>query len=273
MRAKKSMLVALSLALAIGLVFMACDTQTGGTTGTTSGRGSLYAGMESQARSARAVINGEDFGDFPLDDFSIEIVYLQGSNTNVGNNWDILNYGSGQKEHVIPITSQIKIANLSSLRPQQKGTNVCDFIQFDINLLYKGSIIANFPESMFIKGEEFAFYQNTSKIFGSYDDAVAGGYVDNFDVKDLRPGWKWYKIIFDKYKVARLGDDFVVIPFDGIDLQRNFDLKFEWDISILVKALKDANEEDEGYSAVQNRTSSFFQDFFKSFSLKVVYLD
>jgi hypothetical protein len=222
------------------------------------------------SKAARTVVDGEDFGDFPLDDFSIQIDYLVGRSTTTGyTGWGILNFGDGNKEHMIPIISQIKIGDLGSLSPN--GDNgFCDFIIFDIQLLYNGSSIANFPESMFIKGEELAFYQNPGS--------------GELKEEDIRFGWKSYKIIFEKYSLVpdldwdqsdgtALWDDFVVIPFDGIDLYREFDLKFEWDMSILVDALKDTKDGAGNYDAVQDRTSPYIQDFFKSFALKVLYKD
>jgi hypothetical protein len=252
--------------LAFGLVFMACDTGTSNQTNG-GGYGSLYAGRADSSSSSHAVMSQsvrnvalalaeEDFGDFPLDDFSIRIDYLVGRSTKTGyTGWGILNHSDENSEHVIPIMSNIKVRDLSSLTAD--GDNdFCDLVGCDIFLLYEGNSIANFPESMFIKGEELAFYQNPK----------TGG--------ELREGWKDYKIISEKYlQVSELAgrDDVVVLPFDGIDLNRNFDLKFEWDISILVDALKDAKDNGGNYSAVENRSLPYIQDFFKSFDLKVIY--
>ncbi|MDR1596451.1 MAG: hypothetical protein LBR99_01980 [Treponema sp.] len=257
------------IALAFGLVLAGCPTD-----GTNGGGGSLFAGKAvSQSLSVmnRAVIDGVDFGDFPVEDFSIRIDYLVGRSTETGyKGWGILNFEDESKEHVIPITSQIKIGDLGFLKVN--GANdYCDYIIFDIQLLYEGASIANFPESMFIKGEELDFYQNP-------------GSDREFNQGELRQGWKDCRIIFDEYPLvpdhdwdpsdgAALSDDFIVIPFDGIDLNRNFDLKFEWDISILVDALKDAKNTEGDYNSIQDRAKPYIQDFFRSFSLKVIYKD
>jgi hypothetical protein len=201
--------------LAFVLVFMACDTGTSNPTNGTGtngsgGGGSLYAGREDSSSSSHAVMNKsvrnaalalaeEDFGDFPLDDFSIRIDYLVGRSTKTGyTGWGILNHSDENSEHVIPIMSNIKIRDLSSLTAD--GDNdFCDLVGYDIFLLYEGNVIANFPESMFIKGEELAFYQNPK----------TGG--------KSREGWKEYKIISEKYlQVSELAgnDDVVVMPFD-----------------------------------------------------------
>jgi hypothetical protein len=50
-------------------------------------------------------------------------------------------------------------------------------------------------------------------------------------------------------------------------------LKFEWDISILVGALKDAKDNGNDYGAVEDRSLPYIQDFYKSFNLKVIYSD
>jgi hypothetical protein len=259
--------------LIFGFVIFGCANGSASSENSSSesesgGGGILYAG---KAGSPSLSVMGRGVAE-EADDFSIQIDYLVGRSTKSSfMGWGILNYGDGSKEHVIPITSQIEIGDLSSLGPKE-GNVFCDYIGFDIQLLYKGSSIANFPESMFIKGETLDFYSN------------AGNKMDNGHEKAgwaPRSGWKDYKIIFNKYPLvpdlswdksdgAALFDDFVVIPFDGIDLNREFDLKFEWDTSILIDALEAAGTAGN-YRFVGDRDQSYIKDFFKSFALRVIY--
>jgi hypothetical protein len=232
--------LSLTLIVFLCLVVFACDNVNSDSGDGGGGGGSLYAGKAGSSSLSNLSRGAAE----EIDKFSIQIVYLVGRTTKANYmGWGILNYNDNSKQHVIPITSQIKIGDLSSLRPD--GDNIlCDYIGFDIALLYNGSTIANFPESMFIKGEILEFYNNAA-----YDGIDAQG-------KEVagwtpRSGWKDYKIIFNKYPLvpdldwdssdnAALWDDFVVIPFNGIDLNRSFDLKFEWDTSIIITALEAA---------------------------------
>jgi hypothetical protein len=206
---------------------------------------------------ARAITAGE----VPLDQFSIAIDYFVGGNTKTSFQlWGVLNYNPETQTPgaVIPVTSIIEIDDLSELQPKNND-NYCDVFGFDIKLLHNGQEIANFPESYFFKGEEFAFYENPRS-------------------GNTLPGWwKNAQDMFDKYPThgfaSHMFDDFGVIPFDGIDLTRKFDLKFEWDISSIVEALKEAYNDTGDYNAVADRSKTHFQDFFKSFALKVTYKD
>ena len=258
------------LVMVFGLLFLACDNNT--TTRGSIYAGSIYAGRmdsnNSQSEINRNIIDGIDYGDFPVDNFSIQIDYLVARSTNSSfMGWGILDYNNRDNQR-IPITSQLRMGDLGSLTPQN-GITFLDYIGFDIQILKDGVEIANFPESMFIRGEELAFYQNP-------------GSEENANNMVLMNGWKKWDYIFNKYPLvpdldwdqsdgSALWDDFVVIPFEGIDLTRSFDLKFEWDLSILVGALKDAYDNAGDYSAIQNRESQFFKDFFHSFALDVVY--
>ena len=264
MRNTFKLLGIIALVTVIWFSFAACGD--GGDSSNNGESGSIYAGRD--GLSPRFLINRSEIPEDELAKFSIQIDYLVGRST-ISNymGWGILDYDNRENQ-IIPIISQLRLGNLDSLKPTD-SLNFCDYIGFDIQLLYDGTYIANFPEAMFIKDEEFAFYQNP-------------GNAENEDSMVLRDGWRNFREIFNKYPMvpdldwdqsdgAALWDDFVVIPFSGIDLTQNFDLKFEWDISILVTALNDAYNSGGGYSAVQNRESDFFRDFFSSFSLEVLY--
>lgn len=260
MRNTKLLWGMLAVALAFGLTLAGCKTETDSGN---SANGSFYAGKignSSPAHSliSRAVVDGVDFGDFPLDEFSIAVVYVIGrSTTSDYMGWGILNGNPAHYGAVIPITSIIEIGDLSSLSPRD-GHDFCDVVGFDLILLKNGQPFANFPETLFIKGEQFDFYKNPQS-----------GYM-------LPSFWKDGQDIFDRYPLtpnisSQLFDDFIVIPFAGIDLNREFDLKFEWDISILVNALKDAKDNAGDYAAVEDKTQPYIKDFFESFALRVIY--
>ena len=277
--------VLLVFLLAFCLVIISCDNGTttgggipGGDTPGAETHGSFLAGKLTTSSVSTAKNNigqdGIDYGDFPVNDFEIQIDFLSGTNTETGiTEWGILSYEGDENSPKILITDEMKVGDLGQLRRMGSKNVYCDFVWFDMKVLYEGKQIANFPTSMFIKDEELGFYQNAYFYPGKV-----------LTEKDMRDGWQSYEIIFDKYPnvksmdwryveedEAALYDDFVVVPFDGIDLNRPFDLKFSWDISILIKALKDAYDATGSYSAVAKPDQPYIKDFFKSFGLEVLY--
>lgn len=252
--------------LAIGFIVLLILYLIGcsnGTNDSVGGGESIYAGRD--GLSPRSIIS-RVISDAELDKFSIQVEYMVGKSTNGFDGWGILE-AENSANQIIPITSQLNIGDLSDVKV--KGSNnFCDFVIFDLKLLYEGEEIANFPETMFIKGEERAFYQHNHN-------------NDN----PIRTGWTNCKDIIDKgYLVKELGynetnkeisDDFAVIPFDGIDLTRRFDLKLEWNIALLISALENAkgDEVHGDYGNVQNDNKPYLREFINSFSLKVFYLN
>jgi hypothetical protein len=212
-----------------------------------------------------------------------------------------------KRRFVIPLTSsQSPLGDLNRLKTTE-GHTMCDYIQFGFLLFYDGEEIANFPETMFImngnedldRDDYTDVDQQNASIFSTVDAEKIVFYENAQTAKANRPyatnsdpptyplmtaDWTDYRKIFRKYpdslflnredKVGYAGlqlwDDFVVINFEGIDLTREFDLKFEWDLDKLKDALAKAQGEG-GYDEIQDQTEDCFQDFYKSLALKVIY--
>ena len=200
---------------------------------------------------ANTIIDGEDFGDFPVDSFSIRVHHFICTNTKGGPARFGMDHD--QNRAAVPIASQLKLATFN----KDPGLNYCNMASTEFSLLYNGQRVATFFAIRFIEGEEFTMYNNTNR----------------FSIPNSKPA----QILLDKYPgahmIAHEGGDFVVNGFDGIDLdqRKNIDLTIEWNISKLIHALKDAKDNTGDYNGVEDLSKSYIQDFLKSFSLKVNY--
>ena len=247
----------------IGILLTTCDTGGGRRNG-----GSLWAGSsEHQASisSIRSVVVDKD--NFPYEKFSIYLRFLVGANTE-GFGWTIISSQGAnpyidREKQIIPINGQIKVGDITKFLSE--NDEFCDAMIFEIFLLYEDAplifwgpdgyinLLAQFPTSMFVKGEIFNLYQRENP---------------------LREGWKAASVWDNKYpKLGKFGPDFAVFPFEGIDVTRSLDLKFEWDTSKLVDALIEVYNEKGSYNDIGDKNEKYFMDFFNSFSMKVIYRD
>jgi hypothetical protein len=132
----------------------------------------------------------------------------------------------------------------------------------------------------FIKGEEFALYQNEGDI---NTGQAKEGFV-------LRDGWKRASELFAKYPNIKKFDwdfsdgsaefrDFVVIPYGGITVGKQLrDVKFEWDIGILIEKMNELyaarGGESEWYNmppGTEGDNTEFIENYARSFSLTATY--
>lgn len=151
----------------------------------------------------------------------------------------------------VPITAfNISIGSHKALAAGEMN-NICDFVNFQIELFLKDHVSTidlgptmnpAYGINMCGNSPHLIFIDNTAvtsiRYFNSNGDGEtfsSGG--ENFTA---------LKAILKDELSQDLYNKAIMIPFEGIDLTRDFDLKLEWDLSILTEAINDAggNYED-----------------------------
>jgi len=180
-----------------------------------------------------------------------------GTNGFIG--WPLIDVDLTGDSNVILLNDQRILGDLSIMKPRpDKNAVACDFFTFDIIVMHKGKRVSNFPDGVFVKGEG-----DTAQFYSRDASLQTYGWSNSTDIE------KKYPMIKDFIS----GDDssMVLIPFDGIDFSRNFDLKVEWNLEAVVKALEDAYASGGDYEQISDPTKPFIKDFYKGVSLQVLY--
>jgi len=223
------------LILIFEIMFISCSNGTG----TTRSVGRYYAGRDglSPSRSVVSRAAADTIGGSPIDEFAIELQYTVGENSQTGCRWGIFDFDDRKQ---VPITTQFELGTLEMLIPIDTN-NFCDVILTQFWVYQKGNTIITLPGIAFIKGEQF-----------------------RYDCQEY---------LLNTYPYANVwGSTSVVIPFDGVDLTREFDLKCEWNISSLIPPLNNILL-DYNDGGPFNPFPADLENFYKSFDLKVIYKD